>query len=125
MLQGALLVVHAWLAPGGTCPSHGIIRTRQHPFLAAAYDPIPESAGERAVNDLTTLHLQLHMAGGDREGVIAACLQLGDAAAGGDGRLWEEALQWFGRLDADCSTEVRALDSPLPGCHTGLCCVAS
>ena len=49
------------------------------------------------------LQMQLHMAGGDREGVIAACLQLGDAAAGGDARLWEEALQWFGRLDADCS----------------------
>ena len=61
--------------------------------------------------DLQTLHSQLHMAGGDREGVIAACLQLGDAAAGGDGRLWEEALQWFGHLDADCSAEVRALVS--------------
>jgi hypothetical protein len=73
----------------------------------------------------STLHMQLHMASGDQEGVIAACLQLGDAAAGGDGRLWEEALQWFGRLDADCSAEVRALDSPLLGYFTGLRWVAS
>lgn len=76
-------------------------------------------------DDPKTLQTQLHMAAGDRDGVIAACLQLGDAAAGGDGRLWEEALQWFGRLDADCSAEVRALDSSLLGRHTGLHWVAS
>lgn len=47
------------------------------------------------------------MAEGNRTGVIDACLALGDAQQGGDGRLWSEALQWFGNLDADCSEEVR------------------
>ncbi len=59
---------------------------------------------------------QLHMAEGNGAGVIEACLRLGDASAGGDARLWSEALQWFGARDADCSDEVCSLAGHLPQC---------
>ena len=51
------------------------------------------------------------MAAADYEGLIEACMRLGDASRGGDPQLWSEVLEYFGSQQSDVTQQV----GPSPG----------
>ena len=46
------------------------------------------------------------MAAGDYEGLIEACMRLGDASRGGDPQLWSEVLEYFGSQQSNVTQQV-------------------
>ena len=46
------------------------------------------------------------MAAEDYEGLIEACMRLGDASRGGDPQLWSEVLEYFGSQQSDVTHQV-------------------
>eukprot|EP00891_Asterochloris_glomerata_P006754 jgi/Astpho2/6754/e_gw1.00102.4.1_t len=51
--------------------------------------------------------MQVHMAAADYEGLIEACMRLGDASRGGDPQLWSEVLEYFGSQQSDVTQQVQ------------------
>lgn len=80
-------------------PEHALVLCRQHsyvPGLVLLYDK------KRLYREVAALHMQA----GDYGSLIAACVQYGDAAAGGDPQLWAEALEFFCSQPGDCSSAI-------------------
>jgi hypothetical protein len=50
--------------------------------------------------------LAVYMAAQDYDALIAACVQYGDAASGGDPQLWAEALDYLVAQPGDCSVAI-------------------
>ena len=55
------------------------------------------------------------MAAADYEGLIEACMRLGDASRGGDPQLWSEVLEYFGSQQSDVTQQVGPGPSPGQG----------
>lgn len=80
-------------------PQHALVLCRQ-----ARYTP-----GLVLLYDRQRLHrevLAVHMAGGDTDALLAACITYGDAASGGEPQLWAEALQYLVGRPGDCSAAI-------------------
>eukprot|EP00879_Flechtneria_rotunda_P007092 GHRR01007444.1.p1 GENE.GHRR01007444.1~~GHRR01007444.1.p1 ORF type:complete len:921 (+),score=350.13 GHRR01007444.1:614-3376(+) len=80
-------------------PEHALVLCRQHnytPGLVLLYDK------KRLHKEV----LAVHMAAQDYEGLIAACIQYGDAASGGEPQLWADALEYLCKQPGDCSEPV-------------------
>ena len=67
------------------------------------------------------------MAAADYEGLIEACMRLGDASRGGDPQLWSEVLEYFGSQQSDVTQQVGPGQGVLQvlKCPAGTWCAAS
>eukprot|EP00775_Hariotina_reticulata_P008195 gene8195-8386_t len=80
-------------------PEHAMVLCRQHNYLP----------GLVMLYDKKRLHrevLAVYMAAQDYDALIAACVQYGDAASGGDPQLWAEALDYLVGQPGECSAAI-------------------